>query len=405
MALHISSHFDSGNIEILSIDRPDNIRLAIRKDAGSDFLQWFHFRLSGARGQKCTLKIENAGETSYPAGWQNFNVVTSHDRQNWYRTPAAFDGKTLSWTLTPGHDAMWFAYFAPFSLERHTDLIARTASCEGVRLECLGQTLDGRAMDCLHFDAIPGAGDTTAGGAPAGIAGGKAADSSSGSQRLQLWAIARQHPGESMASWWMEGWLQRLTDPHDAVSVALRAIADIHVVPNMNPDGSVRGHLRTNAAGINLNREWAEPSMQNSPEVFLVRQRMLDTGVDLNFDVHGDEALPYNFIAGTEGIASWSETRNAELVSFKHTLAALNPDFQYAMGYPINRAGAANLSYCSNQIAHRFACLAVTLEMPFKDTADTPRPDVGWSPERCRRLGASCVEAAWLTLTKRLLAV
>jgi len=403
MALQISSHFDSGNIEILSIDRPDDIRLAIRQDAGSEFLQWFHFRLSGARDQKCMLKIENAGDTSYPAGWQNFNVVTSHDRQNWYRTPAKFDGKTLSWSLTPEHDALWFAYFAPFSLEQHTNLIAKTAICEGVRLECLGQTLDGRDLDCLHFDAVAQGGIT----AKDAVATAASDRRSAGSQpaKMQLWAIARQHPGESMASWWMEGWLHRLTDTNDAVSVALRAVADIHVVPNMNPDGSVRGHLRTNAAGVNLNREWAEPSMQDSPEVFLVRQRMLDTGVDLNFDVHGDEALPYNFIAGTEGIAGWNENRNAELIAFKHTLAALNPDFQYANGYPINRSGAANLSYCSNQIAHRFGCLAVTLEMPFKDTADTPRPDVGWSPERCRKLGASCVEAAWLTLTKRLLEV
>ncbi|MEE9322762.1 MAG: M14-type cytosolic carboxypeptidase [Granulosicoccus sp.] len=402
MPLQISCHFDSGNIQVLSIDRPGNIRLAIKKDASSEFLQWFHFRLSGARGQSCTLNIVNAGETSYPAGWQNFDVVTSHDRQLWYRTPATFDGKTLSWSLTPEHDALWFAYFAPFSLEQHSNLIAATANCEGVKLERLGQTLDGRDFDCLHFAAV-GDSDARGDGSNPSSETAENKPSTARSSRLQLWAIGRQHPGESMASWWMEGWLQRLADTSDAVSVALRAIADIHVVPNMNPDGSVRGHLRTNAAGINLNREWAEPSMQSSPEVFLVRQRMLDTGVDLNFDVHGDEALPYNFIAGTEGIANWNEIRNAELIAFKHTLAALNPDFQYAKGYPINRSGAANLSYCSNQIAHRFGCLAVTLEMPFKDTADTPHPDVGWSPERCRKLGASCVEAAWLALTKRML--
>lgn len=45
-------------------------------------------------------------------------------------------------------------------------------------------------------------------------------------------------------------------------------------VPNMNPDGSWRGHLRTNAAGANLNREWAAPSAQRSPEVLLVRTKM-----------------------------------------------------------------------------------------------------------------------------------
>lgn len=38
-------------------------------------------------------------------------------------------------------------------------------------------------------------------------------------------------------------------------------------VPNMNPDGSYHGHLRTNLLGANLNREWASPTMQYSPEV------------------------------------------------------------------------------------------------------------------------------------------
>lgn len=38
-------------------------------------------------------------------------------------------------------------------------------------------------------------------------------------------------------------------------------------MPNMNPDGSIRGHLRTNAKGANLNREWKEPTEERSPEV------------------------------------------------------------------------------------------------------------------------------------------
>jgi hypothetical protein len=55
-----------------------------------------------------------------------------------------------------------------------------------------------------------------------------------------------------------------------------------NVVPNMNPDGAVRGHLRTNAGGANLNREWGEPSLEHSPEVFHARNAMDATGpVDL----------------------------------------------------------------------------------------------------------------------------
>jgi murein tripeptide amidase MpaA len=63
--------------------------------------------------------------------------------------------------------------------------------------------------------------------------------------------------------------------------------------------------------GANLNREWLEPSADKSPEVQLVRKDA-GTGVDLFLDIHGDESLPYVFVAGTEGVlptptpsASW----------------------------------------------------------------------------------------------------
>ena len=56
------------------------------------------------------------------------------------------------------------------------------------------------------------------------------------------------------------------------------AQAVFYTVPNMCPDGSRRGHLRTNAAGANLNRQWAEPSAAVSPEALAVRNLMDATG-------------------------------------------------------------------------------------------------------------------------------
>jgi murein tripeptide amidase MpaA len=60
----------------------------------------------------------------------------------------------------------------------------------------------------------------------------------------------------------------------------LRKLSDVAMdqVPNMNPDGTWRGHLRTNAAGANLNREWDNPSLEKSPEVYYVRNYMDEVG-------------------------------------------------------------------------------------------------------------------------------
>jgi len=365
MMLHISDAFDSGNITCLSADDPADVRLEIRKDNNSDFYQWFHFRLTGAKDTACVLKIMNAGGAAYTKGWEGYRAVASTDRENWVRVPTTYENGVLTISHTPATDSVWFAYFAPFSMERHADLIARSQQAEGVSLEVLGQTLDGQAMDLLRIGAGP----------------------------KNFWAVARQHPGESMAEWWMEGFLARLLDPGDRTARALREEITFHIVPNMNPDGSRRGHLRTNACGANLNREWAEPAMDRSPEVYLVRERMQETGVDFCLDVHGDEALPYNFIAGMMGIPSLTETQKALQQTFSDALLAASPDFQTKYGYPDAKPGKGNMTLCSNWVAEEFGCMAATLEMPFKDNADRPDETFGWSPARCRAFGAAHLDA------------
>lgn len=48
-------------------------------------------------------------------------------------------------------DAIYYAYFAPYSYERHQDLIAKSISSKQVRLEVLGETLDGHDIDLLQI--------------------------------------------------------------------------------------------------------------------------------------------------------------------------------------------------------------------------------------------------------------
>ncbi|CAM2069464.1 Peptidase-M14 domain-containing protein [Sulfidibacter corallicola] len=368
--MHISSQFDGGNIRCLAAEDPSDIRLEIVKDNQSDFYQWFFFRLTGAKDRECVMRIQNAGGAAYPGGFKDYRAVASYDRESWFRIETEFDGKELTLRHKPLANSLYFAYFAPYSVERHMDLIADTLAAPSVDVMRLGQTLDGQDLDLLRI------------GEPEG-------------DKLKCWIIGRQHPGETMAEWWMEGFLDKLLDEDEPVSRELLKRAVFYVVPNMNPDGSRRGHLRTNAAGANLNREWLKPTMERSPEVFLVRQKMHEVGVDFFLDVHGDEALPYNFIAGAEGIASWSEERQALQDAYEAALVLASPDFQTEHGYEPDAPGSANLAKATDYVAETFGCLAMTLEMPFKDTVETPNELEGWSPERCRRLGAANLNAIY----------
>lgn len=365
--MHISAQFDSGNIVVVDPSNPSAVVLEIRPDEGGDHYQWFHFRVTGARGQSLGLRIVNAAGVSYPDGWKDYQACASYDRETWFRVPTRYEDGILAIEHTPELDSIYYAYFAPYSQERHADLVADAQGFAGVALERLGATVDGRDLDLLRI--------------------GESAPS-----RPNCWIIARQHPGESMAEWLVEGLLERLLDEDDAIGRALRTRATFYVVPNMNPDGSFRGHLRNNAAGVNLNRAWAEPSVKRSPEVYFVRERMRQTGVDFFLDVHGDEALPYNFISGAEGTPTWNETAAARQQRYLDALLTASPDFQTKYGYPVAKPGEANLTMASNWVASEFSCLSMTLEQPFKDTADTPHP-FGWSPERARKFGAAQLDA------------
>ena len=371
--IRVTAAFDSGNIDVLAVDGA-SARLAIRRDRDSEFAQWFHFRVAGCAGRELVLRIEGLEASAYPGGWPGYRACVSADREYWGRADSSYDKGAAGGTLTirhrPASDAAWFAYFAPFSLERHFDLVAQTAACAGVSQRQIATTLDGRPLDLLEM----GDGDT------------------------QVWLIARQHPGESMAEWWMEGALACLTDPADPVGRVLRAKCHLHIVPNCNPDGSVRGHLRTNAAGVNLNREWAAPSAERSPEVLAIRQAMDESGVHFAMDVHGDEAIPAVFMAGFDGIPDLKPAQQAGYDRYQAILARRTPDFQTKLGYPKARPGKGNLAMATSQIAHRYGAVAMTLEMPFKDHDPLPCPDQGWSPERSMLLGRDCLAALaeWL---------
>jgi murein tripeptide amidase MpaA len=370
--LDISTQFDSGAIEVLSLDNPQDIQLAIRKDTAADFTQWFHFCLQGAAQQPVTLRLMNAGTSAYPKGWEGYRMVASYDRQHWFRIATDYDGSVLTARLTPEAQAVYLAYFEPYSYDRHLHLIASAAHSPLVTAQRLGSTVQGRDMTLLRV-AHP---DN-----PTVLA-----------DKKKVWVIARQHPGETMAEWFVEGFLERLLDANDSVSRVLLERCVFYVVPHMNPDGAVLGNLRTNAAGANLNREWPAPTADKSPEVLLVRQAMLDTGVDLNLDVHGDEALPYNFVVGSEGTPGYGPRMAAQEDAFKAAWMASCPDFQDSVHYGRVAPGQANLALATNWIAQQFGCLAFTIEMPFKDNANLPDANAGWSGERSKRLGASVLQ-------------
>lgn len=372
MTLKISSQFDAGAIEVISCQQAGDIHLRIRRDSHADFTQWFYFRLQGAAGQACRIHFDNAGQCTYADGWRDYGAVASYDRMTWFRVPATFDGQVMTIEHTPARDSIYFAYFEPYSDERHLALIGTAENSPRVKASSLGATVDGRDMTLLTV-GMPDA------------------------AKKKIWMIARQHPGETMAEWFIEGALRRLTGAGDwagdPLAEALLQQAVFYLVPNMNPDGSARGNLRTNAAGANLNREWLEPDIARSPEVLCVREAIHATGCDMFFDIHGDEGLPYVFVAGNDMLPGFTAAQAGQQQRFIAGFKRASLDFQDRFGYASNKYQEEALKLASKYIAHRFRCLSLTLEMPFKDNAERPDAQAGWSGARSAALGAAMLQA------------
>ena len=357
--LNISHGFDAGAIEVLAAERADDLRVNIRADSHAEFRQWFYFRLQGARGQACSIRFANAGQCTYVDGWLDYRAMASYDRRRWFRVPTRFDGAEMIVAHTPERDSIWYAYFEPFSWERHLDLLGRAEDSPIGRVRRLGSTIDGRDLDLVTVGE-PGTG------------------------KRSLWVIARQHPGETMAEWFVEGLLERLLDPYDPTARSLLRDAVVHVVPNMNPDGSVR-QLRTNAAGANSTASGRRRA-SNAARKSCARGDQAGS-VDA-FSTCMATRLAVRLRQGCDRTAA---PKRDALQRVRRRVPAREADFQ-VHGYPDDK-DKVNLSLASKYVGHSYGCLALTLEMPFKDNADLRDPEVGWNGERSKRLGAAAVEA------------
>ncbi len=368
--MQISANFDSGNIEVIDASNPQQVLLAIRPDLNSDHFQWFHFKVDGLTpGQRYGFSLSNAGQSSYQNAWTGYHAVASYDQRNWFRVPSRFEDGALHFAIEPQHAQIWFAYFEPYSRARHAQLIEDAQRLAGAQLFACGTSIEGRAIELLRISRNPQA-------------------------QRKVWIIAQQHPGEHMAEWFMQGLIERLQLRGDAELDALLAQADLYLVPNMNPDGAFRGHLRTNYAGRDLNRAWQSASEADSPEVYFVQQQMRAVGVDLFLDIHGDEEIPHVFAAGCEGNPGYSPRLERLEEQFKQLLVQHGAEFQTAFGYPRDEPGQANTTLACNAVGLEFDCLAFTIEMPFKDHDDRPNPHTGWNGERSKQLGKAVLSVA-----------
>lgn len=113
---------------------------------------------------------------------------------------------------------------------------------------------------------------------------------------------ARVHPGECPSSHMIHGCIEFLLHNTDSRAACLRQKCVFFIVPMINPDGVVRGHSRTDARGVDLNRMYREPSFSQHPAPFCIRmllnQLAAEKKLGLYIDMHAHANKKGTFFYG-----------------------------------------------------------------------------------------------------------
>ena len=114
----------------------------------------------------------------------------------------------------------------------------------------------------------------------------------------------RVHPGETSNSHVMESVIDFLTGPSEEAK-ELRDNFIFKVVPMLNVDGVVAGMYRCNHAGVDLNRQWSEPSKSKHPTIYytklMIKKLKEDRTISFYMDTHNHSRKKNIFLYGCTG--------------------------------------------------------------------------------------------------------
>jgi len=139
---------------------------------------------------------------------------------------------------------------------------------------------------------------------------------------------SRVHPGETGASFMMQGVIDYLTGP----SIGAKILRDnflIKIFPMLNIDGVINGNTRCSLAGVDLNRMWMDPQKDSHPVNYtlkwMIKKFQDEREIVVFCDLHGHSRKKNIFMYGNsvkndtkykERIFPYMLEKQAEVFSF-----------------------------------------------------------------------------------------
>ena len=177
--------------------------------------------------------------------------------------------------------------------------------------------------------------------------------------------MARVHPGETVSSFVVKGFLDGL---FSEVSEAqyLRSKLSVKVIPMQNPDGVIHGNTRTSVIGNDLNRRWILPSETMHPEIFCIKkyiQELEREGVKIfgMIDLHGHTKKESSFFYGC--CAKKNQTNHYKVRLLNYLMG--NCDKNFKSEFSSFYVGSSKRSTARVTFFNEFCDFSYTLESTF----------------------------------------
>ena len=295
----------------------------------------------------------------------------------------------LSFTFALHHnDTIYFSYLYPYSYSRMVKSISRFAPKISPSYIC--KTLGGVNFPVIFWDAdvqrCVNANMIFQQRVTAEI------------KKPLIVITARHHPGESNASYAMEGFMNTLFASNSYDSQRLLSNFSFFIIPMMNPDGVICGYYRPSLAGYDMNRVWKKPSSELNPVEYTIVS-MLDKLVKNRpiiffLDYHGHTSQCNAF---TYGVCNDDCPLNEYESYFPSIMSSLNSLFDEEGSCTLHRDSYAATMRVA--LHHRYMIpFSYTLEMTFGGIDIGNKSGTQMTPDDYKSIGESTIPAIAIML-------
>jgi hypothetical protein len=269
--ISIDTHIPSGNILYDHIGNDGTVHLKLNKEFNL-LTHWFYFKVlvDKIAPKRLTFSIDNASESSFANGWQNYAPFESLDGINWNRTNQGnLKGSSFSFNVDGYDDVFFLSWYLPYTIDKYQSWLDQISNSNLLTVSKSNENPDYITLGDKCKPAIV--------------------------------IVARQHPGESMTSFVTEGFVHSLINNTQRAGKLLEKYSLI-IFPLLNKSGVIKGFHRVNENGKDLNRSW------NSSEIheieFVKNQLTTFSNIHSIIDLHGDEVSTLNYVYFNQNVGN-----------------------------------------------------------------------------------------------------